>query len=101
MIDMKDELAELEAMQKEVNNRRQALRDDAKRQAQLIITQFGLHPSDFEWSEQELPRKGCRGPVPPKFRGPNGELWTGRGRTPKWVESLIADGYDIDQFAIK
>ena len=27
-----------------------------------------------------------------KYRGPNGEEWSGRGRTPKWLAALEAEG---------
>jgi DNA-binding protein H-NS len=25
----------------------------------------------------------------PKFRGPNGETWSGRGMTPKWMTDMM------------
>ena len=39
-------------------------------------------------------------PVAPKYRGPNGETWTGRGLTPKWLSTLIAQGRTKDSFLI-
>ncbi|MDZ7891017.1 MAG: H-NS histone family protein [Rhodoferax sp.] len=38
--------------------------------------------------------------VPPKYRGPNGETWSGRGLTPKWLSALIAQGQSKESFAI-
>ncbi len=38
--------------------------------------------------------------VAPKFLGPNGETWSGRGLTPKWLSSLIAQGQPKESFAI-
>lgn len=38
--------------------------------------------------------------VPPKYRGPNGEVWSGRGLTPRWLSALIAQGATKDSFAI-
>lgn len=38
--------------------------------------------------------------VPPKYRGPNGETWSGRGLTPKWLASLVAQGQSKDAFLI-
>lgn len=38
--------------------------------------------------------------VAPKFRGPNGETWSGRGLTPKWLAALIAQGQSKESFAI-
>ena len=40
-------------------------------------------------------------PVAPKFRGPNGETWSGRGLTPRWLATLQTEGRNKDDFAIK
>lgn len=98
--DMQQELRELEELEQEVNNRRKALRDGAIRQAQAIIDQFRLQAVDFRFLDADTLRKGRRGPVQPKYRGPNGELWTGRGRTPKWVEEIQRNGGDIHDYLI-
>ena len=39
--------------------------------------------------------------VAPKFRGPNGETWSGRGLTPRWLAALEAQGSRKEDFAIK
>jgi DNA-binding protein H-NS len=44
------------------------------------------------------PRKGTK--VAPKYRGPNGETWAGRGATPKWLSALIKQGHKRDEFLI-
>lgn len=36
-----------------------------------------------------------------KFRGPNGESWSGRGLMPRWLSALVAQGRTKDEFAIK
>lgn len=38
--------------------------------------------------------------VAAKYRGPNGETWSGRGLTPKWLQSLIAQGQSKETFAV-
>ena len=38
--------------------------------------------------------------VAAKFRGPNGETWSGRGLTPRWLSSLVAQGRTKEEFAI-
>jgi DNA-binding protein H-NS len=38
--------------------------------------------------------------VAAKYRGPNGETWSGRGLTPKWLATLIAQGNTKDQYLI-
>ncbi|QDL53419.1 H-NS family nucleoid-associated regulatory protein [Rhodoferax aquaticus] len=38
--------------------------------------------------------------VAAKYRGPNGETWSGRGLTPRWLATLVADGKNKEDFAI-
>jgi DNA-binding protein H-NS len=45
------------------------------------------------------PKKSAQ-PVAAKYRGPNGETWSGRGLTPKWLAALIAQGQTKESFAI-
>lgn len=45
--------------------------------------------------------KGATTVVAPKYRGPNGETWSGRGLTPRWLSTLVAQGRMKEDFAIK
>jgi DNA-binding protein H-NS len=38
--------------------------------------------------------------VPPKYRGPKGETWAGRGAKPRWLEAAIKRGRKLDDFLI-
>jgi len=46
-------------------------------------------------------RKKTGAKVAPKFKGPNGELWSGRGQPPRWLAAELAAGKTRDDFAIK
>lgn len=37
----------------------------------------------------------------PKYLGPNGEIYTGRGPTPKWLKSLERKGEKREKFLVK
>lgn len=37
----------------------------------------------------------------PRFKGPGGELWSGRGHQPQWLKDAIAAGKTKEDFAIK
>lgn len=39
--------------------------------------------------------------VPAKYRGPNGESWSGRGLTPRWLATLVAEGKSKESFAVE
>jgi len=38
--------------------------------------------------------------VPPKYRGPSGETWAGRGARPGWLVAEIKGGKKLDDFLI-
>jgi len=38
--------------------------------------------------------------VPPKYRGPNGETWAGRGGTPVWMKEALKNGKNREDFLI-
>lgn len=38
--------------------------------------------------------------VAAKYRGPNGETWSGRGLTPRWLAALLAEGKTKEEFAL-
>ena len=39
-------------------------------------------------------------PSPAKYRGPQGQTWTGRGTAPKWLNELLVDGKTREDFLI-
>jgi DNA-binding protein H-NS len=39
--------------------------------------------------------------VAAKYSGPNGETWSGRGLTPRWLTALVAQGRAKEEFSIK
>ncbi|APW47756.1 H-NS histone family protein [Rhodoferax antarcticus] len=39
-------------------------------------------------------------PAPVKYRGPNGETWSGRGLMPRWLSALVAQGQSRESFAV-
>jgi DNA-binding protein H-NS len=38
--------------------------------------------------------------IAPKYRGPDGKTWAGRGLRPKWLQSLIKEGHKLEEFAV-
>jgi len=38
--------------------------------------------------------------VPPKYSGPSGETWAGRGARPRWLVASIKGGKKLDDFLI-
>ena len=48
-----------------------------------------------------IAKKKSASPVLAKYRGPNGETWSGRGLMPKWMSALVAQGKIKEDFAIQ
>ena len=38
--------------------------------------------------------------IAPKYRGPGGETWAGRGATPRWLSALLKEGHSIEELLI-
>ena len=43
---------------------------------------------------------GARKPAQIKYRGPGGETWSGRGKTPVWIRSFIAAGHKQEDYKV-
>ena len=39
--------------------------------------------------------------VPPKYRGPKGETWAGRGARPRWLVAAMKGGKRLENFLIE
>ena len=65
----------------------------------LTAQDLGLAPS----ARQRAPRgSAAAAPKPAKYRGPNGEAWSGgRGRKPQWVVEALAKGRKLKDFEVR
>ena len=90
-----------------------ALRAEMERKA----AELGIAPGDLfsapgqqAPAEQAAAKDGRRARKPredigakraAKYRGPNGEEWSGRGRMPNWLVALKAEGRGREEFLIR
>ena len=58
----------------------------------------GKSPAKRRSTSRKSPPAGRK--VPPKYIGPNGELWTGRGRRPVWVTTALEHGASLTDLQI-
>lgn len=65
-----------------------------------IDSLFPSRPSSSAFPVRRGRGAGPGAPVPVKYRGPNGETWSGRGRTPTWLSALEDQGKSRDQFKV-
>lgn len=64
-----------------------------------LIADYALTAKDCGFSDAKpkaMVTQSKRGPAPVKYRGPNGETWSGRGRTPGWLTAIEMDGWSRD-----
>ncbi len=71
-----------------------------KKAAAIGISLDALRAAPNGHSTERKKRKDAGAPVAAKFRGPNGEEWSGRGRPPTWLAALEAEGKSRDKFRI-
>ena len=70
-----------------------------------LISDYALTETDCGFSPQwidEKPKilKQPRNPAPVKYRGPMGETWSGRGRTPGWITAIEMTGLGRETFLV-
>jgi DNA-binding protein H-NS len=83
---------------KEVEGLRAKVTETAQTLGVSIEELFGLRSSRQNGKRQT---KHPRGKQPAKYRGPNGEEWSGRGPSPRWMKPLLAKGKTKQDFLIK
>jgi len=72
------------ALEKQIAEATKFEQANALAQIRAIMDEFGIAPTDLGSARKQNKTKKS-GTVPAKYRGPNGETWTGRGRQPKWI----------------
>lgn len=63
------------------------------------LREHGLSVDDL--SAAACKPKPSRGKLPAKYRGPNGELWSGGpGRRPEWVKAVLEAGGRLNDYLL-
>lgn len=100
LIDIQNQIAQLQKQAEEI------------KAAELVATiadilqkmeAFGISVEDLERAKGRGRKSAVAkssSPAPVKFRGPQGETWTGRGLMPRWLSALVADGQSKEAFAV-
>ncbi|MGA7327596.1 MAG: H-NS histone family protein [Rhodomicrobium sp.] len=90
--------AEVESRKaKEIAELRLKVEESAKALGVTVEELVGVSGNGRRKRETKHPR----GPQPPKYRGPNGEEWSGRGPSPRWMKPLLAKGKTKEDFLIR
>ena len=117
MNNLMDIQGQIEKLQKQANDIKARDFDNTVQDIRAKMQAFGITVKDLAPGK----RRGAKGnakppvpgkraasatkkvstPVPAKFRGPEGQTWSGRGLMPRWLSALVAQGQTKEEFAIK
>jgi DNA-binding protein H-NS len=87
----------------------QSKREPAIRKVKALMEKLGVSLDDLKGSAAAAPRRGRKpgsakakstGTVAIKYQDGNGNTWTGRGKTPRWLVEAEANGQSRTQFLI-
>ena len=96
---------QIEALQKQAAEIKAQEFSKTVQEIQTKMEAFGITVKDLQGSaatvRKSKEKAKSSSPAAAKFRGPNGELWSGRGLMPRWLSALVAQGKTKEDFAIK
>ncbi len=113
LVDIQHQIEKLQKQAKEIKTR------EFDRTLQDILEKmqaYGITVNDLRVGKGRLAKSRVKGTakpaakadagkahakVPPKYRGPQGETWSGRGLPPRWLAALIEQGQTKDAFLIE
>jgi DNA-binding protein H-NS len=76
----------------------QSRADDLRRELERLTG--GASANIGEVNGGENGSKATRKKRAPKYRGPDGATWVGRGKRPRWLTSAMEEGKQIEEFLI-
>jgi DNA-binding protein H-NS len=89
-------IAQKEALEVQIEAARKAEISETIAKVKALVAEHGLTAQDIFGRAKRGRKAGARATVAPKYRDPaTGATWTGRGKTPKWI-----DGKDRAKFVI-
>lgn len=92
------------ALRGEIDKRLTEKRRDLEKQLSLLGAEARRGPRGASGlragsSRRTSAMKGRK--VPPKYRGPGGETWAGRGAQPRWLAAALKEGKKLEDFLIE
>ncbi len=111
---LRKQIQKLEAQARKLEEAASQKKKQAVAQVVALMKKLGVAPEDLGAAGSRRARAGkgattkravkkaaVRKPVAPKFRNTKtGETWSGRGRTPRWLAALEAQGKSRDDYRV-
>jgi DNA-binding protein H-NS len=98
--------AEAKRLEKLEGAKNEVLAETREKLAQLGLTLESVLPAPASTGQGGQNGRGRKRrsdagqPLTARYRGPNGEPWSGRGRMPKWLQTLVAEGRSREEFRV-
>jgi DNA-binding protein H-NS len=106
MATYRDIIKQIDQLTKEAEKARQAEVASVVADIRAKMAEYGITLNDIAGKAGGTGRKGRkRAPfagtkAPPKYRGSNGQVWSGRGRRPGWLQEELAKGRSLDDLQV-
>jgi DNA-binding protein H-NS len=84
-----------------IQDRQKAMRSSVVMEVRRLVSEHSLTQDDVFPSGGKRRGPASGGTIAPKYRDAQGNQWTGRGMTPKWVKAALAGGAKLEDFLIK
>lgn len=100
LIDIQNQIAILQKQAEEIKAQEF---NKTVQEIQAKMAAFGITLADLDGGKsraRKVTSAKSANPAPAKYRGPNGETWSGRGLMPRWLAALVAQGQSKESFAI-
>ncbi len=100
LIDIQNQIA---ALQKQAEEIKAQEFNQTVQEIKAKMAAFGITLADLNGGKTRVRKAGAAksgNPAPAKYRGPNGETWSGRGLMPRWLAALVAQGQSKETFVI-
>lgn len=100
LIDIQNQIAKLQQQAEQIKAQefQNAVQDIKAKMAAYGITLADLEAGKGRVRKATGSKTGT--PAPIKYRGPNGETWSGRGLMPRWLAAQVAQGKTKESFAV-
>ncbi|MFC7461552.1 H-NS family nucleoid-associated regulatory protein [Hydrogenophaga defluvii] len=91
-------MAQAKALMEQAEKSKRAERAEALAAIKAKMAEYGITAADLGGATRAGKAAKVKGEA--KYRGPNGELWSGKGRRPAWANEALAAGKSLNDFAI-
>ena len=98
--DFENALAEIEQVNRELEEKKKTAAKAALKRVQELVTMFGITADQIKFGPAVKKTRKIS-PVEPKYKNPVGEeTWTGRGKKPTWFVNALDAGISEEEMLI-